>query len=111
ISVGGLLRSWAKDPQSCAGDSLDLMGFSEGIWVAHRSTINKYNQDNGTSFSAPIVAGIVALVCSQNPYLNFYQVRNLLTKGAIKLPDMGTNNFTTNHVYGLVDAHRALVMV
>jgi subtilisin family serine protease len=111
ISVGGLIRTWGRDGQSCYGDSLDIMAFSQKIWVANRRTTNQYKMENGTSFAAPMVAGIAALVCSQNPYLNFYQVRNVLTRGAIKLSEMGSSNFTINHGYGLVDAHRALVMV
>lgn len=111
ISVGGLRRNLDRDGSvSCYGDSLDIMAFSELVWTCWRSTINQYKIDNGTSFAAPMVAGVAALLSSQNPYLNFYEVRNVLTRGAIKVNQMGTSNFNEYFGYGLVDAHRALKM-
>jgi len=59
----------------------------------------------GTSFSAPQVAGVVALVRAANPSLGAYDIRVLLQKTALHLGGDGRNN---SYGYGLVDALSAV---
>lgn len=96
---------------SCFGDELDLVAFGTDIWLANRTDINKYKKDEGTSYSAPMVAAAAALILSQNPYLTTEQVRKALRIGAIKIPDMNNNNHVTEYGYGLLDVHHPLIMI
>ncbi len=41
---------------------------------------------SGTSFSAPLVAGTVALMLQQNPHLTFAQIKSLLQTAAVDTP-------------------------
>ncbi len=43
---------------------------------------------NGTSFSGPYVSGLIALMFQANPKLTPQDVRDILTKTAVKLPDL-----------------------
>ncbi len=71
------------DVSAPGGDSSDAMGTPEGTNGRILSTINSgktipetadYGFQEGTSMSAPVVAGVVALLYSVRPTLNFEQV-------------------------------------
>ena len=55
----------------------------------------------GTSFSSPQVAGVVALVRAANPNLGALDIRLLLQSTALDLGADGRDNY---YGYGLVDA-------
>ena len=59
----------------------------------------------GTSMAAPHVAGVAALLLSQNPSLTPLQVRDHLITSA---RDLGPSNFDNEYGYGLVQAANAL---
>jgi thermitase len=59
----------------------------------------------GTSFSAPVVAGVAALVLSANPNLSASQVTNILQSSA---DDLGSNGWDTTFGFGRVNAARAV---
>jgi subtilisin family serine protease len=46
-----------------------------------------YTMDDGTSYAAPIVSGLAALLLSQDPLLTPELVRELIQRGATPLPD------------------------
>jgi hypothetical protein len=82
ITVGGLAKREAGDARwidqspgsvysSNFGTCVDIMAPAENITVADPKSWNAYRQTNasGTSFSAPIVAGIVARLMSEDPAL------------------------------------------
>jgi subtilisin family serine protease len=59
----------------------------------------------GTSFSAPIVAGVAALVISQNPNLSAQQVQDVIKQSA---EDLGTVGWDPSYGWGRVNAAHAL---
>lgn len=73
---------------------------------------------NGTSFSAPLVSGLAALILSVNPELKQKEVVDIIEKSARKLPNYsfltysGRPNGTWNNEvgYGLIDAYAALLL-
>lgn len=68
-----------------------------------------YNSDfSGTSANAPMVTGTVALMLSVNPNLNRGQVYSILDNTAVKVPAMGSNNFSNFYGYGMLDAYAAV---
>ncbi len=60
---------------------------------------------SGTSFSAPHVAGVAALVLSADPTLSPGEVRQILAGTAI---DLGSAGYDTKYGHGLVDACAAV---
>jgi serine protease AprX len=64
-----------------------------------------YTTASGTSFSAPQVAGTIALMLEVNPQLNPKQVRDILQRTATTLP-----NYFQNEVgAGMLNAHAAVL--
>jgi serine protease len=56
-----------------------------------------YRDSAGTSFSTPVVAGLVALLLESNPNLDVDAVRNILTSNALR--DSAVGN-VPNNLYG-----------
>ena len=100
-------------------DNVDV--FAPGVKIY--STLpggNEYGFEKGTSFSAPIVAGIAALIRSYYPGLSAKQVKYAIEKSAIPVTDTlhmvlpGDNQKVTMYQLcktgGLVNAYAALQM-
>ena len=66
-----------------------------------------YVSTGGTSYSAPIVAGVAALVMSVNPQLSGDQVQNIVKQSA---DDLGTAGWDPIYGAGRVNAARAVSM-
>lgn len=114
ISTGGTRRDfYERGGFSAFGDSLDIMGIGENVWLCHRNTIDKYiNSLNGSSNAAPMVAGAAALILSQNSDLNQHYVKAILTRTAYRYNNsLVTNEFTVEDGYGLLNIERALKAV
>ncbi|HEY2251125.1 MAG TPA: S8 family serine peptidase, partial [Planctomycetaceae bacterium] len=77
---------------------------------------------SGTSFAAPIVSGVVAMMLQANPELGYRDVQEILALSSQKL-DLGSGSWSTNGAtnwngggnlvsndfgFGLVDAHAAV---
>ncbi|UCH88044.1 MAG: S8 family serine peptidase [Thermoplasmata archaeon] len=72
---------------------------------------------SGTSFSAPIVSGIVALMLEANPNLTPKEVKEILhitaeQRGTPEFPDypFPHNKWNKSYGYGIVDAYEAIKM-
>jgi thermitase len=63
-----------------------------------------YKATSGTSFSAPIVAGVAAMLMSQNPSLTHLQVKDIILQTARKVPALNGKVVCG----GIVDAAAAL---
>jgi subtilisin len=95
VGIIGALPAAASDfeaDQSCANSLNDAEG-------------NRYAYASGTSFAAPEVAGIAALVWSIEPGLTAYQVASLLQQTATRPPDTGWNSSLG---WGVVNARVAV---
>jgi len=83
----------------------DLSAPGEGVWTANYlpGLKNDFGWNHGTSLSAPIIAGIAALILSAHPELKNFQVAEALKKSAShpEKPD----NFTG---WGIPDAEKAV---
>jgi len=60
---------------------------------------------HGTSFSAPYVSGIAALLLSQNPTLSPVDIRQIITTSSV---DVGDPGFDIETGWGVVNAYNAL---
>jgi len=92
------MTSWSN-----TGNIIDLAAPGLGIYTTNRG--GGYGSWWGTSFSAPLVAGVAALVISANPNLSAVQVQNVLKQAA---DDRGAAGWDTSYGWGRVNAARAV---
>ena len=69
-----------------------------------------YGVMQGTSMSAPIVTGIIALWLQANPALTYNQILDIIQRSAIKDNFTGTT-WNTSWGYGKIDAYAGLKLV
>jgi subtilisin family serine protease len=61
--------------------------FAPGVAILSAAPGNRYEQASGTSFAAPVVSGIAALLMAYYPELTPAQVRQVLLDSAVRFPD------------------------
>jgi subtilisin family serine protease len=92
----------ANNVRSSNGDHIDFAAPGYQIFT---TTINSgYTTANGTSFSAPLVAGVVAALLSINPTLSPEETIDLLKATATDLGQLGWDRF---YGFGLVNFGKA----
>ncbi|MBO7047204.1 MAG: S8 family serine peptidase, partial [Prevotella sp.] len=113
IAVGSINSSDMRDPDSNYGNGLDLVAPGVGIWSTATAHDNYYKFGYGTSFAAPHVSGVVALMLSVNSSLTPYKIRNILNSTASKIkPNIylyNSSGWNDTVGYGLIDAHKAVL--
>jgi len=92
-----VLYSWSN-----TGNNLDL---SAPGWSYTTVNGGGYSTASGTSISAPIVAGVAALVLSANPTLTPTQVQTILKQSA---DDLGPSGWDPSYGAGRLNAARAV---
>jgi subtilisin family serine protease len=90
---------------SNTGNNIDLA--APGTLIRTTARGGGYEVAGGTSFSAPIVAGVAALVMSANPSLTSTQVRDILKQSA---DDLGATGWDSSYGWGRVNAARAMAL-
>ncbi len=111
IAVGATNSSDLRAGFSSHGPDLEVSAPGDNILTT--STGNGYTTTGGTSFSAPLTSGVVALMLSVNPNLTNVQIRQILWDTADKVggydynwdPSMPGHSFELG--YGRVNAETA----
>jgi thermitase len=103
IIVSATTSSDTKASFSNFGDHVHLSAPGSGIYTTTWG--QSYASVSGTSFSAPIAAGVAALVMSANPSLTNAQVEKILFSTAV---DLGTAGRDIYFGYGRVNAAAAV---
>ena len=93
-----VLATWSN-----TGNNVDLS--APGVNIGTTTTGGTFGYGSGTSFSAPIVAGVAALVLSANPSLTAAQVTSVLKQSA---DDLGSAGWDPVYGSGRVNADRAV---
>lgn len=107
IAVGAMNQDYQRSTFSNYGNGLDLVAPGEGIYSTQIN--NGYDYDLGTSFAAPQVAGVVALMLSVNPSLTPGQIMSKIRSTCTKLSGYSYNNGWNSYVgYGLLNAYAAV---
>lgn len=109
ISVGAVDAVGSRVAFSSIGPTFDgrikpdVMAMGEDTYTVHPFVIGDYIRLNGTSFSAPLVAGVAALLLEAYPHWTPGKVQSVLrgTAGQAAAPD-------TLNGYGIVHALNAL---
>jgi len=94
------ITSWSN-----RGSNVDLA--SPGTMIFTTSNGGGYGYASGTSFSAPVVAGVAALVMNANPALTGIQVSQVLKLSA---DDLGPTGWDSGFGWGRINAGRAVAM-
>ena len=77
---------------SAYGPFMDMTAPGTGIWTTSLGNNgNTYGAPSGTSFSAPMIAGVAALIWSLDPTLTPDEIELLLKVGATDKGDIGTD--------------------
>lgn len=104
LSVGATDYKGDHDPLSNTGPGLDIVAPGDMIYTM--SNGHNYAFDSGTSFSAPQVAGVAALIRQLYPDYTARELRMLLRQTAAKPDHLSHWNEKTG--YGILDADRAI---
>jgi len=91
--------------QSVTGNDIDLAAPATDIGTTNSA--GTYSFGTGTSFSAPIVSGVAALMLSVNPDLTGVQIQDILKQSA---DDLGPRGWDPGYGWGRVNAARAVQM-
>lgn len=89
---------------SNTGNLIDCAAPGEGIYTTTMD--GGYAAVSGTSFSAPIVAGIAGLMLAANPNLSGAQCYELLRKSG---DDLGSAGWDSQYGWGRVNASKAVI--
>jgi thermitase len=103
LSVAGTDQNDARWTSSSQGNHIDLSAPSVGIVTTNRG--GAYVTVQGTSFAAPIVAGVLGLMHSANPQLSPTDLKNLLLANT---DDKGGAGWDNTFGFGRVNAYRAV---
>jgi len=103
ISVGATTSGDSIAGFSSNGPFVDFSAPGSGIYTTKSGS--SYGTVSGTSFSSPIVAGLVGLLASNNPAMSAQQIYDTIKSTAVDLGSSGHDNF---YGWGLIDAAAAL---
>ncbi len=106
IAVSGVDPQGAHVSSSNSGEWVDLAAPGEKI-VGPAATTSGYSQGDGTSFAAPFVSGVAALIRAYRPKLSADQVRQRLEATA----DHPVGGRDDQVGYGVVNPYRAVTAV
>jgi subtilisin family serine protease len=110
ITVGATDRSDSRAEFSDYGPELDLV--APGVDIATLGTAGDLELVSGTSFSAPMVAGVCALLAAVRPGLTQAEAHLLLSAGADDQVGGGTDTpgFDIDHGWGRLNAFNSLLL-
>jgi thermitase len=103
ISVSATTSTDSVATFSTYGPYIDLAAPGASIYTTLRG--GGYSTVSGTSFSAPLTAGLTTLMFSANPSLTPTQVEQILKSTAVDLGDLG---YDIHYGWGRIDASKAL---
>ena len=93
IVCGGTSQSDNKAGFSAYGTFMDLSAPAQVIWTTTTGNGgNTYTSPNGTSFAAPMVAGVAAVIWSADPTLTADEVELLIKMGCTDKGDPGNDD-------------------
>ena len=105
IVVGSTTSSDNISSFSARGRSVDLMAPGSSVYTTN--TGSGYASVSGTSFSAPLTAGLIGLIWSSNPNLTPDEVEDILK---LSCKDLGSNGVDDTYGYGRINAYDALLL-
>ena len=113
IAVGATTSTDQRASFSSYGSELDIVAPGSGtIQTPSWSTTNGTNlysaTSYGTSFSAPIVAGAVAMLKGEFPELSADEIIAIFSNSSDKVSGMGASNWTQEYGFGRLNVNNLL---
>lgn len=105
ISVGSINSNQILSTFSMYSDMLDVVAPGESIVTTGMN--NTYITASGTSFSAPMVSGVIGLMIS---YLEGVSDDDIMNKLINTATDLGIEGYDIYHGNGLIDAYQAMLV-
>jgi hypothetical protein len=102
-AVGNLVGFSSRGPTADGRTKPDVVARGLGVALISPATTNGYTSNNGTSFSCPLIGGVVAQILSAHPGLTPAQVMEALRQTASRA-EQPDNDFG----YGIVNARAAV---
>lgn len=102
LSVGSIASDNVVSGFSNRNDKVDVVAPGENIYSCYKN--NSYASLDGTSFSAPVVSGVAAILKAIDPSLNPHQIAAIIQTSAIDLGPTGRDNL---YGYGAVNLYHA----
>jgi len=100
IGVGSVGLAYSVSTFSEKNESVDVVAVGEAMYLPNID--GEYTVSRGTSFSCPVVSGIVSLLLNQYPSLNYYDVFEAIKASSA---DLGDSGYDIKYGYGLVDSN------
>lgn len=113
IAVGATTTSDQRASYSSYGSQLDLVAPGSSIGplpVYNNGQVSSYATASGTSFAAPLVAGLASILIAQNPSASLPEIEFLLTESTERPSAMNNQMFTAEYGAGRVNAHKATLL-
>ena len=88
-TAGSVMNDVFDDSYSSFGDTIDVSAPGTNIISTSNSGDNTYSTATGTSFAAPFVSGVAALLFTTNPGATAEQVKNTIQSTAVDLGSTG----------------------
>jgi len=114
MAVGATTQGMQRATFSSYGSNLDIVAPGQSVGALPYYTAGNpssgYTNASGTSFSAPLVAGIASLLIAQKPDITPDQIDYILKFSADKPSIMGGAAFSEQFGYGIVNAHKATLL-
>jgi subtilisin family serine protease len=104
ICVSATNKTDQKASFSNYGTYIDLA--APGVAILSTLPQNQYTYYNGTSMAAPLVSGLAALLCAQNPLFGPAEIESLLFNYA---DDLGEPGWDEYYGYGRINVFKSLV--
>jgi uncharacterized repeat protein (TIGR02543 family) len=105
ISVGSVNSNAVLSAFSMYNDMLDVVAPGEGIVTTGLN--NGYITASGTSFSAPMVSGVIGLMIS---HLSSFTDEDIVNQLITTSNDLGQQGYDIYYGHGLVDAYQAMLV-
>lgn len=102
IAVGAVDSNHIRADFSRYGSEIDFV--APGVNIYSTNPNNEYDTRSGTSFAAPLVSGLCAMILSEYPSLSPADVKNYIQNTAISLGSPVPNQY---YGYGLVNTFTA----
>jgi uncharacterized repeat protein (TIGR02543 family) len=105
ISVGSVKQNLTLSDFTSFGITLDVVAPGDNVLTTYLG--NQYYYAFGTSFAAPQVTGVIALMMSYNPQWSAEDIITRVKKTATDLGDFGPDDY---YGYGFVNTYDALTL-
>lgn len=98
IGVGSINENLKKSVFSQYNSSVFVVAPGEDVWST--SADGAYSQKSGTSFSTPLVSGMIAVMMNVEDGLDYDKITDYLISSST---DLGAEAYDTSYGYGMVD--------